>query len=642
MSGNHDQDHIVIKGGAPQATLRTALDAFQNDDLKRAALLARSVAEEAPQQEDAWRIMAAVAQRQGRMSAAADALRDGIARNPNSFSLFTMLGLLLRDGGRLDDAETALRHALTLQPDTSEAALPLGNLLAQQGRLHDAEEIFRAAATRAPNDARFPLQIGRLMMTIGNDDLAKQAFEHAAQSSQVASSGSALQYPTVYVSAASHLGSILLREGKRPEALNWLYDAVTMGGDEAARNQFAECVASIPFAESQPLLRPLLVRAISGHWTNPSDLVRFSAQQLMYDPEFSSAAERIPVLESEDDAPLLSVEVAKVARDPLLRAMLENAVIPHAAFEDFLSSLRRMLLRARANPNATVARGAEGLLAFSVTLAKQCFLTEYAYAVSDTEAQIVAALDARIAAAVASQAPIALSDLATLAAYRPLHGLEYAKALSARDWAPAVKSLIRTQLREPQHEAALRATIPCITAIIDATSEAVRAQYEENPYPRWADTAVRTQPFALEQWVHGTFPYLPPEMITARDANIPLSILVAGCGTGQETIATATRFANSEVLAVDLSLSSLSYAMRKAEEIGLKNISYAQGDLLEMEGLGRQFDVIECAGVCTISGSACRLARTGQTNQTRRLYADGPVQRARPARSRCRNHLHCR
>ena len=38
------------------------------------------------------------------------------------------------------------------------------------------------------------------------------------------------------------------------------------------------------------------------------------------------------------------------------------------------------------------------------------------------------------------------------------------------------------------------------------------------------------------------------------------NILVAGCGTGQHSIGTAARFKSSKVLAIDLSLSSLSYA----------------------------------------------------------------------------------
>jgi SAM-dependent methyltransferase len=66
---------------------------------------------------------------------------------------------------------------------------------------------------------------------------------------------------------------------------------------------------------------------------------------------------------------------------------------------------------------------------------------------------------------------------------------------------------------------------------------------------------------------------------------------------GEDALITATRFSNARVLAVDLSLSSLSYALRKTNELGFSNIEYAQADIMELGSLGRQFDLIECGGV---------------------------------------------
>ena len=46
------------------------------------------------------------------------------------------------------------------------------------------------------------------------------------------------------------------------------------------------------------------------------------------------------------------------------------------------------------------------------------------------------------------------------------------------------------------------------------------------------------------------------------------------CGTGQHAIEVA-RYEGAQVLAVDLSLSSLAYAKRKTKELALNNIEYA-------------------------------------------------------------------
>jgi SAM-dependent methyltransferase len=72
--------------------------------------------------------------------------------------------------------------------------------------------------------------------------------------------------------------------------------------------------------------------------------------------------------------------------------------------------------------------------------------------------------------------------------------------------------------------------------------------------------------------------------------------LIAGCGTGQQSILAAQKFGDRHMLAIDLSLSSLCYARRKSRELGL-DIEYGQADILELAPLDRQFDVIECAGV---------------------------------------------
>ena len=46
-----------------------------------------------------------------------------------------------------------------------------------------------------------------------------------------------------------------------------------------------------------------------------------------------------------------------------------------------------------------------------------------------------------------------------------------------------------------------------------------------------------------------------------------------------------------------LSISSLKYAKRKTEELGIENIEYIQHDILDLKNLKRKFDIIECVGV---------------------------------------------
>jgi len=74
-------------------------------------------------------------------------------------------------------------------------------------------------------------------------------------------------------------------------------------------------------------------------------------------------------------------------------------------------------------------------------------------------------------------------------------------------------------------------------------------------------------------------------------------VLIAGCGTGSHSIFTAKRFHGVRVLALDLSLSSISYAKRKTQELGVTNIEYAQADILKFGNVELMFDIIESVGV---------------------------------------------
>jgi 2-polyprenyl-3-methyl-5-hydroxy-6-metoxy-1,4-benzoquinol methylase len=133
-----------------------------------------------------------------------------------------------------------------------------------------------------------------------------------------------------------------------------------------------------------------------------------------------------------------------------------------------------------------------------------------------------------------------------------------------------------------------------LTAVEDKVSKLVQTQYEENPYPRWVKLEPAGAPRTAVEYLRRRFPAV--SLANAGDDGRS-EILIAGCGTGQQSIGMAQIFQGARVLAVDLSLSSLSYALRKTQELGLTSIEYAQADLLELGSLQRQFTVIASVGV---------------------------------------------
>ena len=182
---------------------------------------------------------------------------------------------------------------------------------------------------------------------------------------------------------------------------------------------------------------------------------------------------------------------------------------------------------------------------------------------------------------------------ALYACCRPLHTLGADEGIAA-DLAPTpLASLALRQIREPREERRLRGTIAALTEVVDGVSAAVRSQYEANPYPRWQRPGRDVAPSSVAAFLRGIF----PEADLAGIPDVPARILVAGCGTGRHPINTARRFPQASVLAVDLSLTSLAYAMRKTRELGIGNIEYRQADILALGALTERFDVIDCTGV---------------------------------------------
>jgi 2-polyprenyl-3-methyl-5-hydroxy-6-metoxy-1,4-benzoquinol methylase len=253
--------------------------------------------------------------------------------------------------------------------------------------------------------------------------------------------------------------------------------------------------------------------------------------------------------------------------------------------------VRATLLQQAAQPDALTTD--DQSLTFYCALARQCFINEYVFAYPPNQADEVRRLQERLSAALASGAPVPPLWVAALAAYTPLHTLPFAEVLLARDWPDAVRLVLQQQISEPADEARHRAAMPRLTRIEDASSQAVRAQYEVNPYPRWTKLSTIGGPKTVEQHLRARFPLAP-----LRPLDKPkLDYLIAGCGTGQQVASVAQAFSNAGITAIDLSLTSLGYAKRMITGMGLQDVAFGQADILELGTLGRAFDVIDSSGV---------------------------------------------
>ncbi len=390
--------------------------------------------------------------------------------------------------------------------------------------------------------------------------------------------------------ARFELGRALVHAGRPREALAHLRAAVR-GAPQAgeAWQWLADALAQLRFDAGNAEIEGELVECLSRADIEPAYLAPAAASLLRADPSFRAL---LPAPRGNESRELQLDEAAlrELAR-PLFLLLLENAFIPEPDFERLVATIRRTAAlgwRARA-PRG----GANGTLPEILgAVAHQCFLTEYLHEERDDESRSVGELALHLEATLAKGGAADEAEIALFACYRRLGTLRGADVLPASN-ASIMGRLVVRQVREPAEEARIAAGIKRLTPTSDEVSRAVRSQYEERPYPRWLRAPSADSAHPLAPRLRALFPHAGAAVTLPQRP----SMLIAGCGTGRHAAMSAALDPDSRILAIDLSRASLAYAARRAQESGLRNLEFAQGDILELGGLQERFDVIQCSGV---------------------------------------------
>jgi len=475
-------------------------------------------------------------------------------------SAATLDALRLFRSGHGEEA-LALYRALLGRPVTDPDALHrLGFLAIQFGESQRAEAWLRAAASAVPEQPGYCNTLG---IALRQQRRYAEAIEFFRRALEIA-----LGQGEIW----SNLGNALRDDGRFAEAAGAYRRAMQLAPDVGYHwSAFGICMRHFrPGTEFDAGFRADLVSALAHPDVSPSDLAQAAIAAVKASPATRQLIE---------DA----LGAGEAFEDPLLLRLLESAVIADVELELALTRIRRQQLQ------CAIGRGGSALpLAAAAAIARQCFLNEYAWFETAEETHWVESL----AEALRSEPERDPVHVATLAAYRPLDTLPEIASAEPQARGPLAE-LFRQQVNEPAEERRLQSAIRRLAHDAGEASKAVRNHYEANPYPRWA---------RMGRFEHARpAPEVLGELFPGRDfGRLPRSgvrILVAGCGTGRHAIQAALRFADSRVLALDLSLASLAYAARKTHEMELTNIDYCQADILALGDMNERFDVIESVGV---------------------------------------------
>ena len=574
-------------------------------------------------------------------------LRRAVTANPRSAACHLHLGLVLEQSLELEAALASYREAARLAPRAADAPFNQGLVLLRLHRPAEAEECFRRVLCVAPRDAEAALNLGHALAGQRRWERALDAFERA------------LSYRSDWVEALNGKGGALRRLGRHPAALAAYCRALAgapknaglhnnignvlkeLGRRREARQAFeraidvnerlpeahlnlgrllgeegdfagarSACRRALALNPDLPGARAALASALRGYLPPRFDpALANELLRLMRAPDVDSqdlalaaasqvkARHRLPP-RSDPQGEISPPPVLPLARGELLGELLTRTLNVDPELEAALVALRRRLLfeESFGGEDGTEAAGTQ-VERLCAALALQCFANEYLFETSPAETDRVETLGRdfvppRPAAPLEARARM---DLLRLAMYRPLWRVDAARGLEDADESRLGRHLARVMERtlvEPLRERRLAANIPSAGPVCDPVSQRVRAQYETDPYPRWLHIASLDRSPVAES-LRRRFSHWKP----SRAFGAGSRALVLGCGTGYEPIELALREPEFQVVAVDLSLASLAYAMRMAEDLGIRNIRFLHGDLLNLGEIDEGFDLVSASGV---------------------------------------------
>jgi tetratricopeptide (TPR) repeat protein/SAM-dependent methyltransferase len=510
---------------------------------------------------------------QGQLQQALDSAKQLLLKFPSSLTLHNIQGVANAGLGRLDAAINSFKQALKVKPDNAEAYLNIGNALKDKGDLEATIDSYKRAIKIKPDYAEAYNNMGVALQDKGDLEATIDSYERA------------IKIKPDYAEAYNNMGVALQDKGDLEAAIGSYKLALKIKPDYVdAYFNMGNVLKGLVFNKPNSGLMEVIVSLLDQKTScRPYDIAPAAISLMKLEPTLKEIIEKYALTTLRQS---LQETISALAELPLLLKLMSVCPIADLELESILVDIRSALLSSVDEiSNSPVILGVQSALAL------QCFTNEYIYNQTDKETELLEVLKVTIEKTLSNGQQPSPKSILCLASYKALNNFEWCDALTVNT---DIEEVFIRQVQEFKEENRLKANIPILQEITDDVSSKVREQYEENPYPRWVNLGLFSRPQTTAQLVKELNLRIFDN--AANDRPAP-NILIAGCGTGQHSIGTASRFKDSNLLAIDLSLSSLAYAKRKTEELGLKNIDYMQADILDLGNLNKKFDIIESVGV---------------------------------------------
>jgi len=551
-----------------------ALFNHQNNKLQLAIIFYKEVLKVNPIHYAAYNNLGAAYQKLGLFQKAKDCYKKLNEIDPNDASVCSKLGVLFKYLNDYNNGIKFLVKAIEINPNYSIAHNNLGNIFYEIKDFKKAKIYYQKAIEIDPNYTVAHNNLGLIFTQLQEIENAKNCYEKA------------IQINPKYINAYNNLIITLNKQKDLNGSINCFEKLIQIDPNNIHTiKNLRDLLGSIKFdnltKNNSAIFKRLFLFIFKKKDIQHSTVVKNSILMLFVE---NNENELIDLMNSQ--SLLLNNEIIKkLLNEELFHLILQNSLITNWFLEQLICKIRKEILFILNPTNKTV----KGYFKFIISLAEQCWLNEYIYFETEQEINLINDLKEKIE----KDTEINELDIAVLGTYIPLSNSKIIqqKLLNYKSKNILFSDLINLQIKDNLKEIELMKSIASIETINDPTSKKVREQYEENPYPRWRYTE-RPSNINFSNVINDS---IKPNSLDCKNKFDTPNVLIAGCGTGNHSIMTS-KYNNSSILAIDLSLSSLAYAKRKTEELGLKNIEYLQADILQLKKLNKKFDIIESVG----------------------------------------------
>ncbi|WP_269613527.1 class I SAM-dependent methyltransferase [Prochlorococcus marinus] len=499
-------------------------------------------------------------------------IEEAIKLKPSLPNGHCIRGLILKSLDKYDESKLSLEKAIELDKNYFDAYINLGLLNKDSNKYNEAEEYYLKALEIDNKSAIAHLNLGACYKE--KQDLEK-AILHTKIAIELDSKleNCYLNLATIYNQIGDYKKSLILTKKelllyKNSELSYQLISELIKKGE----------LLNISEKDNRELLKNLLNRKDISHREIFGNINSLISKEIL---------EELSILESK----LYENNKFNILiKDKELVKALSLLIFCSPLWEKVLGNIRKNILLNYSDKDKI----SNSIFNFIIGLGSQCFLNEYVYYISTEENDKLKELKKTININKNRE-----YKLAIISCYQSLSSIND-KIINLNTYRSNNKEfnhLLNLQIKELNDEKKISKGIKKIGDIKDFISKEVKVQYELNPYPRWRyNSYAKENKLNFLSVINSEIYPNTIKSISDELNNKKTNILIAGCGTGIQ-ILEASRYSNCEITAIDLSNSSISYAKRKVDEYGLKNVDFIEMDLLELTALHKRFDLIECSGV---------------------------------------------